>query len=68
MKKNIIGIIGALALLVLAVINPSITNATPVPVSPVYDSFGSLPDANFGGAGIPNGNVAKTITTTLCSD
>lgn len=34
------------------------TTATAAPISPTFESFGSLPDATFGGSGIPNDAVA----------
>ncbi len=44
---------GLCALLVFAVLCPSIASATPI-----YDTFGPLDEATFGGQGIPNDEVA----------
>ena len=41
----------------------------PVAASPVFDSFGALPEATFGGSGIPNDAVAiSTFTLNTASE
>lgn len=63
MKKTVWGFV--IACLLVA------GGASATPITPTYDSFGSLPAATFGGSGIPNDAVAistwtdGTVTITL---
>lgn len=55
MKKIQLLLVGAL--MVIAQMASAIT------ITPSYDTFGALPQATFGGSGIPNSSVAITTTT-----
>ena len=52
------------SLLSVAVLALSAASASAAPITPTFDSFGTLAGATFGGTGIPNDAVAmKTVTT-----
>jgi len=49
-----------IALAALAALALSPAGALAVPITPIFDTFGPLPEATWGGSGIPNDRVAIT--------